>query len=279
MSVSPFHCKHKYTGSQRGIELRKTHEIVIHIYTYTQASTHVCCLMVDNAYIINVDEVAKSLSRIKTHKATGPDEIHNWILHDYAAILAPPVCAIFNSSLREGTVPALWKCADLRPVPKIRQPALIDKVLSKCLEKFMCTWIMGITMDQIDPQQYGSIKGTPIVHALVEFVHMWKSAVETPETIVRILLVDFSKAFDRVDHHILMTKCASLLNFFFIKWMTSFLCHRKQCKKIGRVKSEYTTVNAGVPQGTTFGPIGFLHHIKDLQTIREHIKYVDDCKI
>ena len=61
------------------------------------------------AYIINVDEVAKSLSRIKTHKATGPDEIPNWMLHDYAAILAPPVCAIFNSSLREGTVPALWK--------------------------------------------------------------------------------------------------------------------------------------------------------------------------
>ena len=71
-------------------------------------------------------------------------------------------------------------------------------------------WIMDITMDQIDPQQYGSIKGTSTVHALVELVHKWKYAVETPGTIVRILLVDFSKAFDRVDHHILMTKCASL---------------------------------------------------------------------
>ena len=160
-----------------------------------------------------------SLSRIKTHKATGPDEIPNWILHDYAAILAPPVCTIFNSSLREGTMPALWKCADVRPVPKIRPPALIEKdlhpisltpVLSKCLEKFMCTWIMDITVDQTDPQQYGSIKGTSTVHALVELVHKWKLAVETPGTIVRILLVDFSKAFDRVDHHILMTKCASL---------------------------------------------------------------------
>ena len=93
------------------------------------------------AYIINVDEVAISLSRIKTHKATGPDEIPNWILHDYAAIFAPPVCAVFNSSIREGTVPALWKCADVRPVPKIRPPALLEKdlrpisltpVLSKC---------------------------------------------------------------------------------------------------------------------------------------------------
>ena len=245
---------------------------------------------VPDAYLINVDEVAISLSRIKTHKATGPDEIPNWILHDYAAILAPPVCAIFNnSSLREGTVPALWKCADVRPVPKIRPPALIEKdlrpisltpVLSKCLEKFMCTWITDITMDQIDPQQYGSIKGTSTVHALVELVHKWKYAVETPRTIVRILLVDFSKAFDRVDHHILMTKCASLgLPTFITKWMTSFLCQRKQRVKIGSGKSEYTTVNAGVPQGTIFGPIGFLHHINDLQTVCEHIKYADDCTI
>ena len=156
---------------------------------------------VPDAYIINVDEVVISVSRIKTHKTTGPDEIPNWILHDYATILAPPVCAIFNSSLREGTVPVLWKCADVRPVPKIRPPAPIDKdlrpisltpVLSKCLEKFMCTWIMDITMDQIDPQQYESIKGTSTVHALVELVHKWKYAVETPGTIVRILLVDFS---------------------------------------------------------------------------------------
>ena len=144
----------------------------------------------------------------------------------------------------------------------------------------MCTWITDITMDQIDPQQYGSIKGTSTVHALVELVHKWKYAVETPRTIVRILLVDFSKPFDRVDHHILMTKCASLgLPTFITKWLTSFLCQRKQGVKIGSVKSEYTRVNAGVPQSTIFGPIGFLHHINDLQTVCEHIKYVDDCTI
>ena len=88
------------------------------------------------------------------------------------------------------------------------------------------------------------------------------------------------EAFDRVDHHILMTKCASLgLPTFITKWLTSFLCQRKQRVKIGSVKSEYTTVNAGVPQGTIFGPIGFLHNINDLQTVCEHIKYVDDCTL
>ena len=85
--------------------------------------------MVLYAYIVNINEVTKSVSRIKTHKATGPDEIPNWILHDYATILAPPVWAIFNSSVQEGTVAALWKCADVRPMPNSRPPALTDKDL------------------------------------------------------------------------------------------------------------------------------------------------------
>ena len=77
-----------------------------------------------------------------------------------------------------------------------------------------------------------------------------------------------------------MTKCALLgLPTFIITWLTSFLCQLKQRVKIGSVKSEYTSVNASVTQGTIFGPIGFLHHINDLQTVCEHIKYVDDCTI
>ena len=65
---------------------------------------------VPDTYVISVAEVTDSLSRIKTNKAAGPDEIPNWILRDYATSLAPPVCAIFNSSLREEIVPPqLWK--------------------------------------------------------------------------------------------------------------------------------------------------------------------------
>ena len=59
----------------------------------------------------------------------------------------------------------------------------------------------------------------------------------------------------------------------------SFLCQRKQRVKIGSVKSKFTTINAGVPQETIFGPIGFVHHINDLRTTCDHVKYVDDCTI
>ena len=49
--------------------------------------------------------------------------------------------------------------------------------------------------------------------------------------------------------------------------------------KIGSVTSKYITINAGVPQGTIFGPIGFVHNINDLRTTCDHVKYVDDCTI
>ena len=104
--------------------------------------------------------------------------------------------------------------------------------------------------------------------------------LDTPETMIRIILVDFSKAFDRVDHHTLLTKCTSLgLPNFIIKWLTSFLRQRKQRIKIGNVKSDVTTINAGVPQRAISGPIGFIHHINDLQTSCGYVKYVDDCTI
>ncbi|KAK2158205.1 hypothetical protein NP493_1814g00003 [Ridgeia piscesae] len=101
---------------------------------------------------------------MKTNKAAGPDEIPNWILRDYATIFAPPVCVIFNSSLREGTVLLLWKCAGIRPLPKAQPPKLIHNdllptpltpILSKCFEQFICAWITAIAGDQIYPQQFG----------------------------------------------------------------------------------------------------------------------------
>ena len=59
----------------------------------------------------------------------------------------------------------------------------------------------------------------------------------------------------------------------------AFLCQRKQRVKIGSVKSKFTTINAGVSQGTIFGPIGSVHYINDLRTTCNHVKYVDDCTI
>ena len=69
-------------------------------------------------FSINLLEVFNSLSRINVHKSPGPDGIPNWFLGDFAFAVTEPVCHIFNSSLRSGSVPELWKIANAVPVPK-----------------------------------------------------------------------------------------------------------------------------------------------------------------
>ena len=61
----------------------------------------------------------RALQKVKCRKATGPDNIPPWMVNNYAHLLAAPVTAIFNSSLREGKLPDLWKTATVVPVPPV----------------------------------------------------------------------------------------------------------------------------------------------------------------
>ena len=93
-------------------------------------------------------------------------------------------------------------------------------------------------------------------------------------------MIEFSKAFDRVDHSIILRKLVSLgLPNFLMRWLTSFLCKRQQKTKVGQHTSEWCHIKAGVPQGTLCGLVAFLAHINDLQTCCNILKYVDDCSI
>ena len=94
------------------------------------------------------------------------------------------------------------------------------------------------------------------------------------KSVLRAVFIDFSKAFDRVNHGTLLEKLKSLgLSQTLLDWTYSFLEGRTQCVKIGNSKSEWKKV----PQGTRFGMEGFIVHINDLQLLTETLKYVDDA--
>ena len=244
---------------------------------------------VPSTYIIPVHKVQKQLENVKTDKAVGPDKIPNWLLKGAASSLAPAVCSIFNASIRDGVVPQTWKSADICPIGKVPRPTRVDKdlrpisltpVLSKCLEHHPKRWIMNAISSDLDPGQYGSLPGSSTTLALVELLHLWLAALEKPGHAVRVLLLDFRKAFDLVDHHVLLKKLANTaLPDYLVKWVQSFLCQRKQRIKLNNTFSEWSNVRAGVPQGTLLGPTSFLLHINDLQTICKATKYVDDASI
>ena len=116
--------------------------------------------------------------------------------------------------------------------------------------------------------------------ALVEMFHSWCEATDKPDSFVRVLLVDYSKAFDHINHELLITKiCDMGLSAHLVRWMAAFLIDRQQSVKIGDPVSNIGYPNGGVPQGTFSGPTNFLVQINDLQTPCPTFKYIDDSTV
>ena len=242
---------------------------------------------VPEEYTITPEEVEKALRSIKICKSVGLDEIPNWILKNGAHLLNRPICQIFNSSIIRGHVPSLWKCADVTPIPKVSKresiendlrPISLTAVLSKLLEGFVFKWLSQIVLPQLHPCQFGGIKDSSATHLLVRLIHEWLLATESPKTFVRSCLVDFSKAFDRIDRNILIGKLRDMnVPPILLKWCAEFLKSRFQRTEIGHAKSSWKVIHAGVPQGTRLGPLLFLVMVNDLSPVLPMYKFIDDC--
>jgi hypothetical protein len=246
---------------------------------------------VPDNYIISLDQTIQTLVKVKSNKAVGPDQIPNWILKTCAKNIAPAICSIWNASIAQSHLPQVWKSADICPLAKVTPPTKIDKhlrpisltpVLSKGLESFIKTFVMDIFEDILDENQFGSIKGSSTIYALLTLLHQWHLNLDKGGTgsIIRVVLLDFSKAFDLVDHNIILQKFKDAgIPPILLKWIAVFLQERKQRVKVEKTYSSWSSPNAGVPQGTLLGPVTFLAHINDLKTCCPTVKYVDDTTL
>jgi len=244
------------------------------------------CENVPVQYTIFPEEVFEKLSRINQRKAPGPDGIPNWILKEFAFTLSEPICCMLNTSVQQGTVPAIWKSANVIPVPKIKparriesdlRPISLTPTLSKVLESFVGQWMLETVTEQFDHKQFGGLKGRSTVHALVDILQLWHTALDDQQS-VRVVFVDYAKAFDHVDHSTVLRKMVAMqIPAFIIQWMFSFLQNRRQRVKLGNHFSQWLTLNGGMPQGTWLGLYIFLLLINDLTTAAARLhKYVDD---
>lgn len=146
----------------------------------------------------------------------------------------------------------------------------------------MHSWVWEFVRRLIDMGQFGAIRGTCTTDALITMLHHWLHGTDKwqDKNFVQIVLLDYAKAFDHIDHNILMHKLASMnIPDSLLRWIEVFLMDRRQRVKIGTVVSDWCEIWGTVPQGTLLGVLCFVAMINDLQTSCTTIKYVDDTTI
>ena len=131
----------------------------------------------------------------------------------------------------------------------------------------MLKWVDVYVKPQIDNKQHGGMAGTSTTDALVEMLHKWYESTDVMGNFVKVLFLDYSKAFDLINHDILLNKMVGMeVPAHLFRWMAAFLLDREQRVKVGDAVSKPGYPNGGVPQGTLSWAKHFLVHMNDLQT-------------
>lgn len=235
---------------------------------------------------LNPWEVYSELKKVKASKATGPDGVKPQLVKEFAYELSIPLTDILNSSYVEGVVPTQWKKAHVVPIPKTNPPNIeklrpvsLTSIFAKIAEGFVCKWILDDIHYLIDTRQYGNVPGISTNHYLLNLTHFLHQGAEKRHNVGTVVLTDFSKAFDLINHTLLIEKMIEMgVNRAIVPWICDFLHNRQQCVKLNGFFSDFMRLMGGVPQGTKFGPLGFQVIINDAADNAKSkcLKYVDD---
>ena len=226
------------------------------------------------------------------HTATGIDDLPAWFLRLGAPIFAKPLAVLFNQSLASSTVPVQWKTSVIRPIPKIPipktlsdyRPISITPVLSRTLERLVVSSYIypALTAPNSDvniQHQYAFRPTGSSTSALISILQTVTDMLET-QPYVRVIALDFSKAFDTVRHSTLVDKLSKLnLPDHIFKWITDFLNNRSHCTLFNNSTSPFAKIDASVIQGSAMGPVLYSVTASDLESRthgNEMRKFADD---
>ena len=238
------------------------------------------------------DNIMKYINNLKPKCSAGHDGISFKLLKDIAQIIAPTRTIIINQSLYTGNFPEKLKIAKVTPLFKHGDKNLMENYhpisllasISKIFERVVFNQIYQYFVENnlLFDGQYGFRNHHSTELAALELVDRISNGLDKKETPVSIFL-DLSKAFDTLDHKILLNK----LQYYGIKdvalqWFSSYSSDRFQFVEMDGFRSDMLNITTGVPQGSILGPLLFIIYVNDMHSISDKfnfIAYADDTTL
>lgn len=241
---------------------------------------------------VTESEVSTVIKNLKSNTASGSDQISCKLIKNLNSKLTPVIVKLLNQmfdtnvfpdELKQARVVPLYKSGEINDCCNYRSISVLPS-LSKPFESIMLDQITEfLRLNKIlNNNQFGFLAKSNTNSACLQFVSMIQSSMDQGYY-TACLAVDLRKAFDSVNHSVLLSKLKKYgFSYESLNLLGNYLSGRKQFIKVGNVISSNLNISAGVPQGSILGPILFVILINDLFDLKlngDLTNYADDTML